>query len=243
MNHFMKLTIHFCFLALAASIHGQGVLIFVPNASLAVEGNSASSTPFNQTGVRFQQVYAASEFSLVPGWIRTIGFRVDVSPQGGQAFSATLPNVQVNLSTTLRQPDTLSPVFAENLGLDERVVRSGSLSLMSQAAHLPGQPNLADAVFSLSNPFLYDPARGNLLLDVRNFMGAATSPFDAINTSGDSVSSLFSIGANSTSGTLSTLGLFTRFVVDPVPEPSTWALFITGVAAFALFHRTRRKSK
>ena len=211
----------------------------VPN-SLTGDGTSASSTPFNQTGVRFQQVYDASQFSSVVGWIREIDFRVDAGGAGMDFLNATLSNVQISVSTTLRQPDSLSPIFADNVGLNNSIVRSGSLTISGRNIHFPGGPNPFEIAVQFTTPFFYDPAQGNLLLDVRNYFGAATTPFDAVNTPGDPVSSLFALGADATTGTPSTIGLVTRFVIDPVPEPSTWALFLTGIAAFVAFHRWRK---
>ena len=158
-------------------------------------------------------------------------------------LNATLSNVQISVSTTLRQPDSLSPIFADNVGLNNSIVRSGSLTISGRNIHFPGGPNPFEIGVQFTTPFFYDPSQGNLLLDVRNFMGAATTPFDAVNTPGDPVSSLFALGPDSVSGTPSTVGLVTLFVIDPVPEPSTWALFITGIVAFVAFRRRRRSTE
>jgi hypothetical protein len=216
----------------------------VPEGLTLIEGNSGSSMPFNSTGVRFQQVYAASAFEFeAPGWIRGLAFRVDGSPGGGGMpfFGKTLPNVQINLSTTLRQPDSLTPVFADNVGFNDTIVRSGPLSIQGSITS-PG-PNSFDIGIPLTTPFFYNPAQGNLLLEVRNFMGTSTSPFDAVNTSGDSVSTLFASGADSTFGNVSTIGLVTWFTIDPVPEPSTWALVGIGFLLFGVYRHVRPKSK
>jgi len=229
---------------LLLSVGSVKAAVVSPAGYTLAEGNSSSSTPFNQTDVRMQQVYVASDFDFVtPGWIRAIQFRVDGGGLGQDFSNVTLPNVQINLSTTLRQPDSLSPVFQNNVGVNDTIVRSGPLTISGRNIHLPGQANPFEIGISFTTRFFYDPAQGNLLLDVRNFMGAATTPFDAVNAAGDSVSSLFAAGVNSPSGTLSTLGLVTRFEIDPVPEPSTWALLITGLAAFALCQRKRRTRK
>lgn len=46
------------------------------------------------------------------------------------------------------------------------------------------------------------------------------------------------IDANASSAdSVSNGGVFTRFTVTPVPEPSTWLLLATGVAALALARR------
>jgi hypothetical protein len=241
----MNWRIHVCALILFTGLFAAAQTPFtpvVPNL-MGQEGNSASSTPFNQTGVRFQQVYDASQFSSVVGWIREIEFRVDAGGAGMDFLNATLSNIQISVSTTLRQPDSLSPVFADNVGLNNNIVYLGPLTMSGRNAHFPGGPNTFESGVRFTTPFFYDPAQGNLLLDVRNYFGAATSPFDAVNSPGDPVSSLFALGADSTSGTLSTVGLVTLFVIDPVPEPSTWALVVSGLIVFALSVCTRQKAK
>jgi hypothetical protein len=62
--------------------------------------------------MRCQQVYDASQFSQVPtngGFVTVIYFRVDSF--GGYGFGETLPNIQINLSTTGRSADALSTNF------------------------------------------------------------------------------------------------------------------------------------
>lgn len=217
--------------------------VVVPNSLQNVEGSAGSSFPFDVNQGRMQQVYSAAELGNEPGWIRIIGFRMDVSPNAPTLFT-TLTNIQVSFSTTPMGVDSLSPVFADNMGLDAALIFSGTLRIAGRQLHDPGGPNSFEVEMTLQNRFFYDPQQGNLLLDITKFPGGATtgSPtaFDAANTLGDSVSGLFASSANATAGTPSTLGLATRFVIDPVPEPSTWALFIIGLTAFALFRRRRR---
>ena len=159
----------------------------------------------------------------------------------------TLPDIQINLSTTTRQPDDLSPLFLSNLGADDTVVFArGSLSLSSAVIGPYQGPKDFDVLINLQNPFIYDPAKGNLLLDVRNFQGGNLGfSLDAEATDGDGVSRVLTNGAipggvdspvGTTANTLSTLGLVTRFTVTPaaavVPdEPSTFALLVMGMLA------------
>src|ERR1039458_5793798 len=93
----------------------------VPNALTAVEGNSSNIIPFQSpddrsTPMWSQQVYQASEFGGPISIVR-IAFR----PNGdfGAAFSMTIPDVRIDLSTTSVTPDTLSSTFANNLGADD----------------------------------------------------------------------------------------------------------------------------
>ncbi len=222
--------------------------IAVPIALQNIEGNLSNAAPFN-TGTlpseRYQQVYAASDFgSLDALLITALAFRPEHSNQ--TPFSVTLPDIQINLSTTTRQPDDLSPLFLSNLGADDAVVFARGSLLLSSAAIGPYQgPKDFDVLINLQNPFIYDPAKGNLLLDVRNFQGGNLGfSLDAEATDGDGVSRVWTNGdipggvdspvGTTAANTLSTLGLVTRFTVTPaaavVPdEPSTFVLLVMGM--------------
>jgi len=231
-------------LFLATATVARADFIVVPNALQNVEGNLSNAFPFN-TGTlpsqRYQQVYAASNFgSLDLLRITVIAFR----PGPNDApFMVTLPDIQINLSTTTRQPDDLSPLFLSNVGADDAVVFArGSLSLSSAVVGPAQGPKDFDVVINLQNPFIYAPAKGNLLLDVRNFQGGDLGfSLDAEATDGDGVSRVFTNGSTpggvdspiGATDAISTLGLVTRFTVAPVasvvPEPSTFTLLTTGL--------------
>jgi hypothetical protein len=111
--------------------------VVVPNAQTSAEGNSNNRFPFGISPLgpptqRYQQVYAASQFSPASGplLITQILFRPDAI--SGAAFTATLPDIQINLSTTTPGPDGLSATFASNVGANDTIVRSrGALTLSS----------------------------------------------------------------------------------------------------------------
>jgi hypothetical protein len=94
-------------------------------------------------------------------------------------------------------------------------------------------------------PFVYDPSKGNLLLDFYN--GAPIAPLQSgvyglqsISTFGDSVSVQGGLG-NSLAGELSTAGLITRFEYTPVPEPNGFIFVaLAGVVSYWCRPRFRR---
>jgi hypothetical protein len=109
--------------------------------------------------------------------ITGLAFRPDAFT--GAAFSTTLSNVSIFLTTTTNAPDALSSTFANNEGADKTLVHSGSLSLSSADTGPAGGPKAFDIVINLTTPFLYNPGSGNLLLEVQNFGGGTTTFFDA----------------------------------------------------------------
>ena len=192
-------------------VAGLGHNLVVPNANAPVEGNSGNSYPFNigASNLRYQQVYAASQFGAVPAggaFLTALAFRLDA---GWGAFAATLPGIQINLSTSAKAPDGLDTTFANNVGLNDTLVYSGALPLSSAAS---GSPAAFDILIPLTTPFWYTPAAGNLLLDVRNSGGGSSSQFDAVSTANDSVSRVYGSVGGSTGGA-DTLGLVTEFTL------------------------------
>lgn len=226
-----------------ATVHGAVSSIVVPNDHQNTEGNSLTGGPFN-TGtntMRYQQVFDSSQFSSFgsdPWRISGFSLRIDTGPLS-ESFFSTLTNIQVNLSTTTLEPDSLSPVFAMNVGADDRVVFGpGQTSIFGGYSPFMS-PQIFDVNIVFSQQFIYDPAFGNLLLDVRNFGGGRTTLFDAVDTLGDPTSSVFALPVGSTTGTLTTRGLVIRFVANPVPEPQTLGLLTVGTVALLFFARNR----
>ena len=129
--------------------------------------NSASSDPFltttdNAQSVRYQQVYGASDFSTQgsPQYlISEIRFE---GGEGSGPIDDVLPNVQIYLSTTMQSADSLSPVFGENIGLNNMLVYSGPIDWTYGSG--PGGP--FSFRIPLQQPFLYDWSAGNLLMEV-----------------------------------------------------------------------------
>jgi hypothetical protein len=146
-----------------------GAYAVIPRTAEGVEQIFGSGT--FDTAHRSQQVYGSVEFPQHPMLIHELRFRPD-SVYGG-AFTATVANIQINLSTTRRIPDALSATFAENVGADDTVVYQGALTVSSAFTGPSGGPKDFDIIVRLQRPYLYDPARGNLVIDTRNFSGSS----------------------------------------------------------------------
>lgn len=203
--------------------------IVVPNEVENVEGGTNNGFPFHIANFslpsqRYQQVYGADDFAALSGpvLITEIRFRPDGTT--GNAFASVLADVQINLSTTTMGPDGLSATFADNIGPDETVVHSGPLALSSSDTG-PG-PRDFDIVIELQTPFLYDPAAGDLLMDVRNFEGGLTTQFDAhfeIDDTSRATTNVASSGTghvnSPTASVVDSIGLVTKFVTVPAVLP------------------------
>jgi hypothetical protein len=180
---------------------------------------------------------------LFPGaeLINGFSFRAypGAAPSSFFGNSVDISDVVIKLSTTAAGADESgslpSATFADNLESDATTVFSGALDLATAATGTGPQP--FDYTDSFSQPFLYNPADGNLLLDVAIPSGATVSgagfgflTFDTVNTIDDGIYSVVNISdSGAASGTLSTAGAITAFSVSAaVPEPSTWLMMITG---------------
>jgi len=190
-----------------------------------IDGNSwlAPFSTGDNGSSRFQQLNHASLFSGLPagGWVYSILYRGD--PWLARLSGATMPRVQLNLSTTSCSEGELSGNFDENLGPDDMVALGPrSLSFVVDG----GNGRSSFSGFSLDHPFFYDPVQGNLLLDFRVYQGGPAVPFgvggaklDAFDRPGDGVSSVFAYGQGlPASGAVTSLGLATLFIIAPMPR-------------------------
>ncbi len=231
----------------ATAVHAQSVV--VPGGNAGTEGNQNNLIPFSFNNNRYQQVYGASAFAGVPAggaYLTQIAFRPDA--EFGAAFASILPSVRIDLAVTMAAVDGLSTTFASNLTSGSTIVYGGvsgaALALSSAFTGPAGGPKAFDIIITFTTPFFYDPALGNLLLDVRNFGGGTTTLFDAQSMLNDSISRVgtFGGGVGSATGNFAdSLGLVTKFTYAPAaaPENAESALLL-GLGAGALFWLRRR---
>lgn len=214
------------------SASATGPLV-VPNGLSTTNGDTGNLYPlFSAKPIRYQQIYNKGQFFRFggkPQMINSIAFRAHPS---GIAFTGSVPQLEVNLSTTTKTPDALSNSFADNVGSDNLQVFSGPLEVVANNSQSSARPNSFDIVIKLTTPFLYDPSKGNLLLDIRNTQGGTQTPpldqeIDATSAESDSVSRVYNYGdsaassAGSTGGRREndTVGLVTRFGTTTNPAP------------------------
>ncbi len=234
---------------------GNAPLVYAPGGLDDRFGESGSDAPFAiydpnaPSSMRYQQVYAASLFaSGVPsgGWINGISFRADDNTR--HVWGGTLPDIEIALSTTRGLPDALSPVFANNLGQDNLVVFArGSVSVEMYSGS--GPAGATTFFIKLQSPFFFDPAKGNLLLDVKNYTavdlqnGGDVGPMlDAVDQVGDGVSRVFARDVKAaTAATADSLGLVSRFNFLAIPEPSQGSIVLLASAGLLMIGLNRPK--
>jgi hypothetical protein len=210
-------------LGVLGSLQAGVIVIGVPGAG------DSNSFPFGSNvdaGTVYQQVYASSSFSE-PITISDIVFYNTWS--GGKSFRSG--DYTLSLSTTSKLVDGLDTVnFASNLGPDNQLFWSGPLS----------GPAPAPEVVFLGAPFGYNPALGNLLLDLRVSNGGPDTLLSLDAYTGDA-GGLFS-RAHNFGGGFEGYGLVTGFSYGEagIPEPATLSLLGLGLAALAFLRRGRK---
>ncbi|HEY9172181.1 MAG TPA: hypothetical protein VI136_07855 [Verrucomicrobiae bacterium] len=169
---------------------------------------------------RYQQVYAATAFAAHDPSQRYLT-RIDFPTQREDTvYGNWTTNLQLRLSTTAKGPDALSMNFAENIGSDETLVYA---DIMANSYVRPSL-SLSRYIFILPEPFLYDPRKGNLLVDFRVQTPGEPVPeidpaLDANSDATDAVSRVYATSADATVAThADTIGLNTVFYFDPVPS-------------------------
>jgi hypothetical protein len=140
-----------------------GTIMLLPPATTLVIGLPA--TPGNGNcfpfgcgyNSEYQQIYTESAFTgLGPVRITQLLFYNTQFNNG--AFAMNSGTWTISLSTTSKDWNTLSSTFASNIGPDNQIVFSGNLS---QPWSFPKTMTI-----TLTNPFVYDPSQGNLLMDI-----------------------------------------------------------------------------
>ena len=165
---------------------------------LVVPNYTANNQPDGPGGdlretLREQLIYGASEFPQYPIIINDIHWRPDLA--NGGPITTTISNIQINLSTSPKSADQLSMTFSENVGTNNSTVFSGAMSVASSFTTLPNGTKAFDIDLSLQTSFLYDPSKGNLLLDIQNFTGCNASLYDnVVGDDSDTVSRILNLG-------------------------------------------------
>ncbi|MEO8301770.1 MAG: PEPxxWA-CTERM sorting domain-containing protein, partial [Rhizomicrobium sp.] len=189
--------------------------------------NHSNSAPFGslQASYFYQQVYDDGAFNA-PITINELTFYNSITPGGSVVPGAFRIYLASTSQAVMGIVNNIPDLAAATLVFDGALpaVSAGRLDIM------------------LSQSFAYDPSSGsNLLLIVKNFNFSAGAPmFLDSDTTGAITSSRHYSGPNGPSGNLKS-GLITGFNdAVAVPEPSTWAMMILGIAGIGFLAMRRR---
>ncbi len=138
-----------------------------PSANATVSGGATSGFPSSALSGEIQIVYDPGQTSTGP--INITGFSFRAAPGTGP-FSMTISG-GVYLSTSPNYPNStghplLSTTFANNVGPDNTLVFSGTASMSGAACAAPGPCPFGNGIV-FRTPFLYNPANGPLLVDMK----------------------------------------------------------------------------
>ncbi|MBN3924771.1 PEP-CTERM sorting domain-containing protein [Nostoc sp. NMS4] len=201
--------------SLASTAHA----IIIGNPADPNNGNCFPfSCKYSGLGTRYQQVYNSDLFSDAVV-IDEISFFSTQNSQESNIIDTA--NYEISLSTTPKAVNALDTVnFSSNVGTDNSLFFQGKLG-----------GSIIGKTFSISakSSFLYNPAKGNLLLDIfkTNNLGDGSGLLDARSgTFGNDSSRAHNFGTG-----FKSYGLVTEFrtYTISVPEPAS----ITGLLAFS----------
>lgn len=226
-------------LSLVSSAVASADFIVAPNANATVEGNALSVVPFSPGARTFQWILSSSQFvEMLPGsQITAIGLRLDVSQQSQLPSDISFDRWDLQISSARNGVGALSATFADNIGTDAVLVRSGQLDLPASSFSIGSSPNRF-APIAFTTPYLY--GGGDLLLTLSHSNSAISFPVpidcNAVDAFGQAI--IGTVGP--TAVQLSANYPITQFEFTAVPEPSCTALLTVAVALFCTARRSRR---
>jgi hypothetical protein len=216
---------------LSSRAHAE-IRIVTPPGLESVEGNSRA--PAASHGFRVQELYPASWFlSLLPkggAWLTGFRSRADVSQQN----SVTVHYNDMRLTASTTQRNTISTIFADNVGNNAIKVIDGTLSISYEVGS--AKPNPFSAIWEFTTPFYYDPDEGNLLLDYISHSGLNGAVTDDAAAIGIALSNAGG-PSDRVAGVVFTDRIITQFVFA-VPDPDYNRNGVSDAADYDVWRQT-----
>ena len=205
-------------------------VIVVPNSLATNDGNTALTAPTGgPSSLREMRIYDAAQFGDLsgPSFLTQFAWRPDTTP--GPSGPRTL-TLRIYASTTSRSVAGLSTTFAENLGTNNTLVFDGTVNVATGNLPGPGNTRQFDYVFPFTTPFLYDPAAGNLVLDLQIVGSGSALTFDTVLSGDPAIGRVFANSSSTaTTGTIWADTHVTQFTFVPEPTVGVSVLFGLGL--------------
>ena len=226
------------FAALLIALCGWMLVASSAKASLiigTVDGGNCYPFGCNDSGlsvgqsIHFQQIYSSTAFSG-PINIESLTFYSSLLP--GNILSG---NYVFHLSTAAVSLFAMSTTLADNIGADNALFFSGSLGTGSLAFTVTG------------TPFYYEPALGDLLLDIvvndqDNVPNSGSNGYnDAVGSPVTVTQRGFAVG--NSGGVVGTGALVTGFNAAPVSVPVPGTLALIGLSLAVLVRARKKKQR
>jgi hypothetical protein len=233
-------------IVLSLSAAASADTVTLPNIDDTNYGGQTSAAIFGPAGITFQWMFDPTEVAGIPvgSSITAIGFRLDANDVDGPSVPVTIPNWDLQLSSSPNTFDALSATFSGNIGPNAVTVRSGSLTVPVNALTFDGG-NVPFYYVDFSTPYVFDGS--NILFTLtRDADPAGTALWvDAeFPTTPASDGNTVRGGETSTRGTVN----FFSFPVtsleytQPTPEPSSWLLLVSGLGIGVIVARRRQSA-
>ena len=203
------------FLGSCVTTELRAQVVVVPNVQATNDGNGSGTSPAGLASARWLHIHDASQFGALsgPSFLTKFAYRPDTIIGESGPRSLTL---QIYASTTSRSVAGLSTTFSQNIGTNNTLVFDGTVILQTGNVPGPGNTRQFDYVFSLTTPFLYDPADGNLVLDLQIESSGSALTFDTV--SGDLAIGRVGIGSSTAPTGDLRASHVTQFTFEPPPQ-------------------------
>ena len=211
----------------------------VPSGQANVETGSQNAFPFHlsatvppTSSLRYQQIYSHTDFAS-GGIIGAIRLR---RGSAQDTFTSTPIDVKISLGYAATTVATASRVFSDNIGAGFVTVLDTSSLIISSSGS--GTPRPFDIVIDVNNVFTYNPALGDLLMDITVRNSPTAGGFESTGFGQSAVTTrIFATDAAATSGIVGNsptdsrpYGLVTRFDLLPTGDEDWYSIDVHDLA-------------
>ena len=223
----------------------QAATLVLPDEAQNQPGFGALGLLSGESG-RWQQIYYSEKLQpWMPNGALITGVSLRNDDLALEGNDATIEKVEVVMSTTADRGSSLSPVFAFNYGPDRATVYSQS-DVRWVLRQVPNGISPFDAVIPFPSPYLYDPSKGNLLVELRLLHVSPGLHLDAHRRQAgpDGEALIFQAGGSPDEILVADdvnhgVGLVMRLSFDPIPEPISTFSLVLGLFVLFLHRRAR----